>query len=174
MTAATSTPSANERWSEVVGYEGVYEVSTHGRVKRVLKTRGAKLRFKKPVLNKKNGYLVVSLWANNVGETCYVHRMVAQAFIDGDFALTVNHIDGNKLNNHVGNLEWATLAENTRHQHAIGLANISGQYKPSKISIEDRAKIRARYLAGEKQIDIAKDYNCSQPLISWVCQREMF
>ena len=174
MTEGTSTKSANERWSDCYGYAGVYEVSSLGRVRRIGKARSARVgRILTPPLHK-GGYEVVSLWRNNKGKVHYVHRLVAMAFVHGDHRLSVNHIDGDKRNNTPENLEWVTLAENTRHQIKTGLSNPSAQYKPSKVSIEEREVIRLRVANGERQKDVAADYGCTQPLISWICrQREM-
>ena len=177
MTEGASTKSVNERWSDCYGYAGVYEVSSLGRVRRIGKARSARVgRILTPALHK-SGYEVVNLWRNNKGKVHSVHRLVAMAFVPGDHSLSVNHIDGDKRNNTPSNLEWVTLAENTRHQWDTGLANSSGCYRPEKVSLEQRKEIRRRALAGERQKDIASDYGCSQSLISWIvhqhCQQVM-
>ena len=72
--------------------------------------------------NKQVGYLQVSLWKNNVGYHHYVHRLVAKAFIPNPLNLPeVNHIDGNRQNNHVTNLEWVDSSGNTCHAVRTGL-----------------------------------------------------
>jgi hypothetical protein len=124
MSCADSTST-----SDVPGYEGVYQVTTAGEVFRVRGGRGCRPGRKQPTLDKSTGYLVVGLWSNNKGHREYVHRIVAKAFVPGDTSLSVNHKDGNKLNNTPDNLEWVSLADNTRHQHATGLANTSTQYQ---------------------------------------------
>ena len=172
MTAAKSTKSASESWCEIAGYEGVYMVSDQGRVKRVLAGKGAQVKIKKLTLDK-TGYLVVGLWHKNKGKRYAVHRLVAEAFVSGNKNLSVNHKNGNKQDNTATNLEWISLADNTKHQWHTGLANKSSCYKPSKIPVSDRETIRLRVAAGEKQKDIAAEYGCSQPLISWICQREL-
>jgi hypothetical protein len=69
-----------------------------------------------------NGYYRVSLWRDNIGKSCYIHRLVAQLFCDNsDNKPIVNHRDGNKLNNHYTNLEWVTCSENNKHAYIIGL-----------------------------------------------------
>ena len=153
----------NEVWADCPGYQGIYEISTLGSVRRV----GG--RMKKPSSDKR-GYLLVQLWAGNKGKAAMIHRLVAKAFVPGDHSLSVNHKDGNKLNNTPKNLEWISLAQNTKHQHDAGLANKSACFKPSKIPAEDRDQIRRRVAAGELQKKIAAEYGCSQPLISWICK----
>ena len=121
--------SANEYWADITDFEGVYQVSSWGNVRRIKRSRGAQLRNKKATLDT-HGYLVLTLWKDNKQYRKYIHRLMAVAFIDGDQSLSVDHIDGNKLNNSLDNLEWVTLSENTRRQHVTGLANTSTQYKP--------------------------------------------
>ena len=153
-------------WRKIDGHP--YEVNDRGEVKRV-----GSSELKVPSVDR-HGYLVLQLWANNRGRKHYVHRLVAKAFVPGDDSLTVNHIDGNKLNNAPSNLEWITKADNTRHQHATGLASSATQYKPKKIPPEDYERIvdyLQRYDEGEPCDFIALDYNCSQPAISWVIKK---
>jgi len=106
----------NELWKPVVGYEKYYQVSTLGRVKS-LRSGNILKPFKHS-----QGYQRVSLFlsgkANNVG----IHQLVAKAFIiNREFKNAVNHINGNKADNRVHNLEWCTPLENTTHARRIGL-----------------------------------------------------
>lgn len=69
-----------------------------------------------------SGYLHVQLYANRKASTKLVHKLVAEAFVDNSYRLPeVNHIDGNKMNNRLDNLEWVTKSENLRHAARIGL-----------------------------------------------------
>lgn len=97
-----------EEWRPVVGYEGLYEVSNLGRIRRV--------RLMSPTI-KKHGYVQVSLMdAHGVRKSYRLHRLVAEAFISNpDSKPQVNHRDENTLNNRADNLEWATPAENTNY-----------------------------------------------------------
>ena len=161
----------NEIWKPVLNYEEQYEVSNRGRVRRIGVSKGAKVgRILAKAYNTR-GYLMTTLWKNNVSRSYTIHLLVAQAFVEGDFSLTVDHIDGNKLNNDPSNLEWITREENTRRQHALGLASDVTQFKPTKVPPEDYERIIERYDEGEPCDFIASDYGCSQPLISWILRK---
>ena len=99
-----------EIWKDIKDYEGLYQVSNLGRVKRI--TTG---RVLKP-LKHANGYLMVKLSKNSIVYTKTVHRLVAEAFIPNpEHKSEINHIDENKTNNNVSNLEWMTRKENINH-----------------------------------------------------------
>ncbi|WZP34249.1 HNH endonuclease [Enterococcus phage vB_Efm3_KEN20] len=99
-----------EIWKDIEGYEGVYHVSNLGRVKRV-----ATNRVLQPYRNKV-GYLLVYLCKNGKRKTHRIHRLVAQSFIPNpENKPEVNHLDENKINNMVSNLEWSTRKENCNY-----------------------------------------------------------
>lgn len=100
-----------EIWKDIDGYDGNYQVSNKGRVRSV--------KIIKPWEWGCSGY-IVSLGKDNKQLVC---RLVATAFIENNDknATTVNHIDGNRLNNNVENLEWLSLADNIRHGFDTGL-----------------------------------------------------
>ena len=105
-----------EIWKDIVGYEGLYEVSNFGRVKSL---KGHE-KILKPA-NNGNGYLFVYLWKNGKGKQSYIHRLVATAFISNPLNKPcINHIDCNPQNNNVDNLEWVTQRENIQYAYKLG------------------------------------------------------
>ena len=98
-----------ETFVKVVGFEK-YEVSNLGKIRNI---KSGKIL--KPWLHN-NGYLMHCLYKNNKSKNLLLHRIVATAFIDNpEEKPCVNHIDENKLNNDLNNLEWCTERENLRH-----------------------------------------------------------
>lgn len=110
-------------WKSIDGYEGYYEVSDDGRVRsldRYVDSFGGRKRKLKGKTMKltiaANGYYVVNLRRDRTSKVCCVHVLVANAFIENKESLpTVNHKDGNKLNNRVSNLEWVSYGDNNIH-----------------------------------------------------------
>lgn len=99
-----------EVWKDIEGYEGRYQVSNLGRVKRVITGRILKSG------KNRGGYLYVNLCKNGKYKTHKIHRQVAQAFIPNpENKPEINHIDEDKSNNVISNLEWSTRKENVNH-----------------------------------------------------------
>lgn len=122
----------DEAWADIDGFEGMYQVSTIGRVRSlprdVAMRRGGReytMHHKGRVLRQvrsKDGYATVQIFKDSKPHTFKVHRLVATAFISNQDNLPeVNHIDGNKTNNTVENLEWCTKSHNMRHAYENGL-----------------------------------------------------
>jgi len=116
-------------WRSIPGYEGLYEVSSQGKVRNVRKCENrikGRSRMLKPHIVKAPsnsvGYYSVKLSKTSKGKDFIVSRLVAMVFIPNpDNKPQVNHKDGNTLNNVVSNLEWATCAENHKHAYETGL-----------------------------------------------------
>ena len=124
-----------EQWKAIPGYEGSYEASNLGRIKsvegkrtinsrcnRVWKERILKLHLTRRGGKKTTFNQMVSLWKDGKFKQLLVARLVAMTWCEGyKEDLTVNHIDGNPLNNKAENLEWVTQSENMRHAFRTGL-----------------------------------------------------
>lgn len=120
-----------EMWKDIPGYEGLYQASTFGNIRTVEgKTTSNRLyatrRWKSRVLkgrgdNPRTGKRV-SLWKDGQVKDWLVARLVAITFLgDPPKEFTVNHKDGNRMNNNIDNLEWLSSADNIRHGFATGL-----------------------------------------------------
>lgn len=120
-----------EEWRTVPGTDGYLEVSNEGRVRSLLRGKPNILKATEDT----NGYLRLRMTIHRKRYSFKVHRLVAQAFIDNPNNLPqVNHIDGNKKNNRVGNLEWVTNQQNAVHALKNGLWNsvIRGSIKENE------------------------------------------
>ena len=114
---------AREKWKDIQGYEGLYQVSDLGRIKSIGRTieyaNGTLHPYQEKIRKNnthKNGYKNVDLWKEGKAKTFKVHRLVAQAFVPNPNNLPeVNHIDENKENNKASNLEWVTAEYNTNY-----------------------------------------------------------
>lgn len=134
----------DEEWRPVLGWEGIYEVSNRGRVRKL----GGQLLG---TWLTQQGYVLARL--SKPRELVRVHRLVAEAFVSNpDAKPFVNHLDSNRANNHYTNLEWCTQAENLRHAALAGrmqrnywVGRRSPQAKPSD---ETASEIRAAYRNG--------------------------
>jgi DNA-binding XRE family transcriptional regulator len=141
-----------EQWRYVVGLEAVYMVSDHGRVMRLPGTDSRGRRVQGGTLTPRLmvGYQAVTLSNGNERRREYVHRLVALAFLEPDPERpTVNHIDGDRLNNFADNLEWATQKENVRHSVHAGLRKYM-KLTPDKVQqIRTRTDLTNTALAKE-------------------------
>jgi hypothetical protein len=124
--------NGSENWVDIIGYENSYQVSDKGRIRTKDRTVEFKNRWgeicgrrQKSIIMKqkleKNGYLRIGLRDGRKSKSFSVHRLVLEAFSGNRPNLQVNHKDGNKTNNNLGNLEWCTARENYHHAKATGL-----------------------------------------------------
>lgn len=117
-----------EQWLDlpVENLEKLYSISDFGRVKSLAKKYQGK--FREDLIMKQQtdrggySYIMLNYPSTRLKKFCLIHRLVALAFIPNpENKKEVNHIDGNKLNNHISNLEWVTSSENSKHALATGL-----------------------------------------------------
>ena len=159
---------ARKEWRFING--GRYEVSSCGEVRD-----GSRVLKQWP---NDQGYMLVRL--SKPRRMARVHRLVAEAFVENEFDKPfVNHIDCNRSNNVISNLEWCTQWENLRHAHSLGRMQRNywrGRRSPNAIlSDEDAAQIRARYAAGGASwADIARDYGMCKSAIGRIVRMETY
>lgn len=173
---------AKEQWLPVVGHEGYYEVSDHGRVKRVASGKGATPGRILAGGTDQDGYTLVSLWVRNKQTMCKIHRLVATAFIGLPTKQQpeIRHLDGNPANNHLTNLKWGNSAENLldreKHGKFIGaITPLVGIKNPaSKLSEADICKIRQLLANKVTQATIANSFGVSQTLVSAIKRNKIW
>lgn len=137
----------NEIWKPVVGYEGLYDVSNMGNV-RVLPGKYRTAQVLKPGNN--DGYLIVKLTKDRIRKCYFVSRLVAMAFLTNtENKPEVNHIDGNRFNNVLSNLEWVTSMENKIHASRMGLLARGERAHTSKLTSKEVIEIRELYKTGK-------------------------
>ena len=141
-----------EEWRPIEGYEGLYEVSSYGRVRsldRYVKYSNGRIHlYKGKVLSPikdTDGYLKVNLYCNGKNKKCLVHRLISQAFIPNPLGLPqVNHRDEDKSNNSIDNPEWCTAKYNIN-------------YGTARIRSRD-TKIKNGYWTGLSREEYLKEY----------------
>jgi hypothetical protein len=164
-----------EIWKDVVGYEGLYQVSNLGNVNavdRYVPCKGSMaFRAGREVYQMMHwgNYRSVTLWKDNKRKVFRVHRLVGIAFLPNPFnKATINHIDSNPANNVVTNLEWATQSENNSHAYAMGripaqLGKRNEQIRTSRAIVQ--TDICGRVLREYPSISEAKRHGYSTPSI---------
>lgn len=143
----------DEVWKNTIGG---YMVSNMGRIKNPKRyDRSGHLREERimhPFVSP-HGYKRINLYICGKRKNFFVHRLVALEFVEGfEEGLTVNHIDGNKLNNSYQNLEWVTSGENQKHAYKTGL-------KKARVNDEEKSKRVRQY---SKSGEFIKEYPSSK------------
>lgn len=174
----------NEVWKDIQGYEGLYQVSNLGKINSLEKIvrgpRGTTRTVKQRILiprNNGNGYLYVGLCKNGFSKHSYIHRLVAETFLLASNKLPqINHIDGDKNNNCVDNLEYCTQSYNNKHAYKLKLRTPKGACEPGAPSYNNK---RVQKLSCDCSIVFAEyeslrkaafANNTSQPSITRACQ----
>ncbi|WP_289764427.1 HNH endonuclease [uncultured Duncaniella sp.] len=174
-----------EIWVDIQNYEGKYQISNKGHVKSLERdvTRvGYSYRLPERIMSLWSGttslYDCIRLYSGGVGKKFSVHRLVAQHFLPKwDPAMEINHIDGNRYNNTVDNLELCTHQRNMEHAIAEGLKNDYGEKsRNAKLTNVQAEEIRKKYLAGgvSQQALAAKYGVCRQTVSAIIRYKKYF
>ena len=183
----TSLP---EEWKDIPEYEGYYQISSWGRVKaltrEIIRKDNVKIirqeRFLIP--SNDNNYLRVKFTIDGVAKSLRLHRLLAEAFLinpNPDLWNIVNHIDGNKLNNNLSNLEWCSSSQNVKHAWDNKINNDSNYrkfkngYSRRKFSEEQMDGIRQEYATGLFSYEtLANKYDCGITTISRIINNTFY
>jgi hypothetical protein len=163
-------------WEDIIGYEGVYSISSDGKVRREKATNGT---WSGRILKNKtdqDGYKFIGLSYGGKVRHFKIHRLVVEAFSGKpkDLKQQVNHKDGDKANNHIANLEWCSQSENERH--AIDVLGVrlgcQGEKNPrTKLNENKVLHIRSLIEGGVTQRKVAEKFKISQGAVSDICTR---
>lgn len=146
-----------KRWSKIQDFPN-YKISDTGEVVNIITGKNV------ATPKHQHGYLCVRLWNNGKTRLLKIYRLLAIAFIPNpENKREVNHIDGNRMNHSISNLEWVTASENMKHAYVNGLSK--NQFKKgfdhqlAKLSLDDVLEIRRLRSLGIKYKVISKKYN---------------
>jgi hypothetical protein len=164
-----------EEWKDIKGFEGHYKISNCGNVMSVKRQKPQILKYRVNAF----GYHHVSLLLNRKAKEKLVHRLVAEHFVNAEVKETVNHIDGNKINNHFSNLEWATRSEQMIHAYIHSLKSpVQGLLQGNHVLGEDEViEIRCIYKARSKEYGmraLAKKYSVSESTIDKLVRNKTY
>jgi len=166
-----------ENWREIAGTEGNFEVSDRGRVRNIdyISPKGRRIKAKiKKLYREKNGYLRVRITVDGEGKMCYVHRLVAGAFIhnpDPKGNTYTLHGDDNPSNNYVSNLRWGSQQHNMNDkvERGRGVYVKGEKHGKAKLTEKDVIIIKEMLESGEyTQKGIGKKFGVSNQIISYI------
>lgn len=159
----------DEIWKPIDFMNGVYHISNYGRVKSFVKNKEGHIMS----YHLQKGYVYYRIGGRTSSKLIRAHRIVAEYFI-GKSDKEVNHIDGNKINNYVGNLEYCTRKENMEHANKTGLLRpMYGDRNPAtKLSIEKVIDIKIMLKEGHTHKEIGNKFNVHPSTIGRIATKE--
>lgn len=170
-----------EIWKDIKGYEGLYQISTQGRVKSLKRTRHCKNQFgeytvedPEKILNpgkNNHGYMSVVLYESQKRKTISVHRLVALSFIPNPSRKAqVNHKNGVKHDNRIKNLEWVSNGENQIHSYKNGLARAT--YGNARLTKDQVIEIRKLYdSGGYSQVELGRKFGVYKTTVNKIVRK---
>jgi predicted XRE-type DNA-binding protein len=141
-----------EEWRTIKEFTN-YQISNLGRIKRIVPDKYNRPLIMLKIQKDKNGYSYVELKNESITKKKKIHRLVLMSFkpIDTSELFQCNHIDGNKQNNCIYNLEWVTASENVQHAFKIGIKTISRNTK-NKMSLKKKGESNLFHKLTEENI----------------------
>ena len=134
---------------DIKGYEGLYGITSCGRVWSYITNKFLKL------YTGRGGYMRVKLCKDGVRKNFYVHRLVAEAYIENpDNLPQVNHIDGNKEHNWIKNLEWCSCSENVKHAVKSGL--LAKKHSKKRVHCVETGRVYKSCAAAARELGLCK------------------
>lgn len=171
-----------ENWKDIVGYEGLYQVSDLVRIKSLARTISVNRKYGiitkivpeiilKPGVG--NGYNTVSLWKNGKGKTYKISILAATAFIPNpkNFPI-VNHLDGIKTNDYLSNYEWTDHSGNSLHALSLGLRDTAKGIRVANSKLSDEDVLAIRAITDKSNREIAVIYKVSHSVINLIKSRK--
>lgn len=169
----------HEVWKAIAGYEGIYEVSTLGRVRSLDKPnatsgpRKGRIRRLVPIGYDAQQYLSVMLYNGHVFRCARVHTLVLETFVrfrlPGEQA---RHLNGCSTDNRLSNLAWGTVEQNTADKFAHGTVRRGEAHHNAKMSVGDVHRVRDLRAFGYKYADIASHLGLTETQVAKVVRGE--
>ena len=166
----------DETWRDIVNYDGLYQISNCGRIKSFQRK---KPRIMKPAIDS-GGYMNIRLSKDGTAKNHNMHVLVARAFVANPYSKPeVNHINGNKWDNHFDNLEWVTDSENKYHAYRTGLRKeAQGEaHRMAKLTNAQADYCRKVYKPRDKEFNmtaLAKKFGVCRQAIQHILQGKTY
>lgn len=162
-----------ERWKDIPGYEGFYQVSDTGRVRRVIAYKQHPAYGLLRLCYDESGYQQLHLYFTGKRRRMSVHCLVMRAFVGEQGKQDINHINGIKDDNRLENLEYCTHSENIRHAYRVlgGKIHRGEEHAASRLKEHEVREIRKLLADGAAQADLARRFNVDKNTIYAIAHR---